>query len=79
VQLPSRFTHDIVRHGSSVYVCDTGNGRVLQLAFPEMKPVRVPHLNRTRCTAPAPVMVLLLLPLLLQSLLLLLLLPLVHD
>lgn len=40
VQIPSRFTHDVVRHGDSVYVCDTGNGRVLQLSFPDMIPVR---------------------------------------
>eukprot|EP00775_Hariotina_reticulata_P005663 gene5663-5900_t len=45
VQLPSRFTHDVVRHGSSVYVCDTGNGRILQLSFPAMKPSDIVRVN----------------------------------
>jgi hypothetical protein len=39
VAIPSRFTHDVVRANSSVYVCDTGNGRVLELSFPDMTPV----------------------------------------
>lgn len=39
VPIPSRFTHDVVRTGDDVFVCDTGNGRVLQLSFPDMKPV----------------------------------------
>lgn len=38
--IPSRFTHDVVRVGDDVFVCDTGNGRVLQLSFPDMTPVR---------------------------------------
>lgn len=39
VAIPSRFTHDVVRAGDDVFVCDTGNGRVLQLSFPDMTPV----------------------------------------
>lgn len=37
--VPSRFTHDVVRADDSVFVCDTGNGRILQLSFPDMTPV----------------------------------------
>lgn len=40
VAVPSRFTHDVVRVEDSVFVCDTGNGRVLQLSFPDMTPLR---------------------------------------
>jgi len=39
VSIPSRFTHDVVRTGDDVFVCDTGNGRILQLSFPDMTPV----------------------------------------
>lgn len=39
VAIPSRFTHDVVRTGDDVFVCDTGNGRILQLSFPDMTPV----------------------------------------
>jgi hypothetical protein len=39
VAIPSRFTHDVVRVDDSVFVCDTGNGRLLQLSFPDMTPV----------------------------------------
>lgn len=40
MSIPSRFTHDVVRAGDDVFVCDTGNGRILQLSFPDMTPVR---------------------------------------
>ena len=36
MQIPSRFTHDVVRMGDRVYVCDTGNGQLLELEFPSM-------------------------------------------
>lgn len=39
VAIPSRFTHDVVRADDSIFVCDTGNGRILQLKYPEMYPV----------------------------------------
>lgn len=39
VAIPSRFTHDVARTGDDVFVCDTGNGRILQLSFPDMTPV----------------------------------------
>lgn len=40
VQLGSRFTHDVVRRGGRVYVANTGEGNVLELSFPSMKPIR---------------------------------------
>lgn len=36
MEIPSRFTHDVVRSGDKVYVCDTGNGRLLEYDFPSM-------------------------------------------
>jgi hypothetical protein len=36
VEIPSRFTHDVVRSGDKVYVADTGNGRILEYGFPAM-------------------------------------------
>ena len=39
-RIPSRFTHDVVRAGDRVYVCDTGRGAVLELSFPSMTLVR---------------------------------------
>lgn len=36
MQTPSRFTHDVVRSGDRVYVCDTGNGQILEYHFPSM-------------------------------------------
>lgn len=40
VQIDSRFTHDVVRRGDRVYVANTGEGKVLELAFPSMRPIR---------------------------------------
>ena len=40
VQINSKFTHEVVRVQDRVYVCDTGNGRILELEFPSMKEVR---------------------------------------
>lgn len=40
VEVPSRFTHDAVRRRDKVYVCSTGTGAILQLAFPSMELVR---------------------------------------
>lgn len=37
MEIPSRFTHDVVRSGDRVYVADTGNGAVLELDFPGLK------------------------------------------
>ncbi|KAG1681109.1 hypothetical protein FOA52_015551 [Chlamydomonas sp. UWO 241] len=37
--IPSRFTHDVVRSGSSVFLCNTEEGKVLQLAYPGMEVV----------------------------------------
>lgn len=31
IELPSKFTHDVVAHGGGVYVADTGNGNVLEV------------------------------------------------
>ncbi|KAI8468367.1 MAG: hypothetical protein J3K34DRAFT_459917 [Monoraphidium minutum] len=36
VEIPSRFTHDVVRAGRKVYVCDTGGGAILEYNFPAM-------------------------------------------
>ncbi|GBF90355.1 green algal specific Aspartyl Asparaginyl beta-hydroxylase [Raphidocelis subcapitata] len=36
VEIPARFTHDVVRAGAKVYVADTGNGAILELDFPQM-------------------------------------------
>jgi hypothetical protein len=40
VEIDSKFTHEVVRVKDRVYVCDTGNGRILELEFPSMKQVR---------------------------------------
>jgi hypothetical protein len=37
VEIPSRFTHDVVRTEDRVFVCDTGNGQILEYEFPAMK------------------------------------------
>ncbi|WPT14105.1 hypothetical protein PSENEW3_00000236 [Picochlorum sp. SENEW3] len=37
VQIQSKFTHDVVRKGNCVYVCDTGHGDIIVLDFPSMK------------------------------------------
>ena len=39
VKLESKFTHDVVRRGSQVFVADTGGGRVLELEYPTMRVV----------------------------------------
>jgi hypothetical protein len=39
-KIPSRFTHDVVRSGDSVWVCNTDEGKVLQLRYPSMELVR---------------------------------------
>jgi hypothetical protein len=31
-----RFSHDAIRVGNSVFVCNTGEGEILQLSFPSM-------------------------------------------
>eukprot|EP00892_Ulva_mutabilis_P008031 jgi/Ulvmu1/55/UM001_0058.1 len=36
VQLASRFTHDAIRRHDKVYVCNTGEGSILQLSYPSM-------------------------------------------
>ncbi|PSC71222.1 green algal specific Aspartyl Asparaginyl beta-hydroxylase [Micractinium conductrix] len=40
VQISSRFTHDAVRQRDRVYVANTGEGKVLELAFPSMQLLR---------------------------------------
>ena len=40
LQISSRFTHDAVRQRDRVYVANTGEGKVLELAFPSMQLVR---------------------------------------
>lgn len=37
VQIQSKFTHDVVRKGNSVYVADTGHGDIIVLDYPTMK------------------------------------------
>ncbi|KAI8108901.1 hypothetical protein M9435_005318 [Picochlorum sp. BPE23] len=37
LQIQSKFTHDVVRKGNRVYVCDTGHGDIIVLDFPSMK------------------------------------------
>lgn len=37
MRLPSRFTHDAVRAGGSVWVCDTERGNVLELSWPGLR------------------------------------------
>lgn len=39
-QLDSTFTHDAVRRRDRVYVASTGDGRVLELEYPSLNPVR---------------------------------------
>jgi hypothetical protein len=43
-RLPTRFTHDAIRVGNTVYVCDTGEGKVVELDFPSMSVKRILHL-----------------------------------
>jgi hypothetical protein len=31
LEIPAKFTHDVVAYGGNVYVADTGNGRILEL------------------------------------------------
>ena len=38
--IPSRFTHDTVRHGNRVYAADCGEGHILELEFPSMQVLR---------------------------------------
>lgn len=45
VEIPSRFTHDVVRSGGKVYVCDTGNGRILEYDYPAMTLVGLAHFH----------------------------------
>ncbi|KAK9811643.1 hypothetical protein WJX72_007577 [[Myrmecia] bisecta] len=40
VELGSRFAHDAVRRGGRVYVCNTGQGSILELSFPELLQIR---------------------------------------
>ncbi|GAX82340.1 hypothetical protein CEUSTIGMA_g9769.t1 [Chlamydomonas eustigma] len=40
VQIPSRHTHDAVRVGDNIYICNTDEGSILQLSYPTMKMVR---------------------------------------
>ena len=40
LQISSKFTHDAVRRRDKVYVCNTGEGKVLELALPGMTQVR---------------------------------------
>jgi len=35
--VPARFTHDVVRSGDRVYLCDTGHGHVLELEYGSMR------------------------------------------
>lgn len=35
-----RFTHDAIRVGQNVFVCDTGQGHIVQLSFPSMAVIR---------------------------------------
>lgn len=56
MEVPSRFTHDVVRAGDKVFVCDTGNGRILEYSFPSMELVRLEALAMSaagcaRCAA----------------------------
>jgi len=37
VRLPTAAAHDAIRQGSSVWVCSTGKGQLLQYSFPEMR------------------------------------------
>ena len=39
-KIPSRFTHDVVRSGDSVWVCNTEEGKVLKLRYGSMELVR---------------------------------------
>lgn len=38
--VPTRFTHDAIRAGERVFLADTGQGRVVELAYPSMDVVR---------------------------------------
>lgn len=35
-----RFSHDAIRVGDTVFVCNTGKGSILQLSYPSMTVVR---------------------------------------
>jgi hypothetical protein len=37
--IPSRFTHDAIRHKNRVFIADTGSGRVFELELPTMNRV----------------------------------------
>ena len=39
VVIPSRFTHDAIRHKNRVFIADTGSGRVFELELPTMNRV----------------------------------------
>ncbi|MEW5319959.1 MAG: hypothetical protein WDW38_011069 [Sanguina aurantia] len=39
VVIPSRFTHDAVRRGDTVFLCNTEEGAVMQLSYPSMQVV----------------------------------------
>jgi hypothetical protein len=60
VRLPSRFTHDLVRTQDRAYVCNTGQGQIIELEFPSMNLVgsraaagRQPGGSQQRCQASA--------------------------
>ena len=39
LKIDSKFTHDVVKRGSQVFIADTGGGRVLELEYPSMRVV----------------------------------------
>ena len=43
--IDAAFTHDVVRRGDSVFVADTGNGRILELEYPSMRTLRAVELS----------------------------------
>ena len=43
--IDAKFTHDVVRRGDSVFVADTGNGRILELEYPSMRTLRAAKLS----------------------------------
>jgi hypothetical protein len=40
VQIPSKFTHDAVRRRDRIYVCNTGEGSIVEMSFPGMDVLR---------------------------------------
>lgn len=46
--LPSRFTHDAVRRGDRVYICNTHEGSILELSYPSMEVARTLRLFSSR-------------------------------